>query len=256
VVVVELRQQNVAGPFGLDVAPPDVTPPAVVGVYVQGSAWSELFTYWTVDTETEEGGFAVPATGTSRTVPWTNADTIVVHFSEDVHIGADDLRVTGLHGDYAVVDFSYNRARLAATWRLAAPFRADRVRIQIDGDAPGGVADTSGNLLHGAAGGTAPGDHVRTFNTLPGDVNGDGRVNALDLALVKRRLNIAAGTNANYRPFCDMDGDTRINALDLATVRSKLAATLPPTPAIAAGIMVRRAGTTRDLYGTQPILPP
>jgi hypothetical protein len=227
-------------------------------VFVSGSAWPQAFTSSLAANGLGDGGYAVPAAGAGRALPWTNADTIIVRFSEDVRLQAGDLRVIGVSGRASRYDaFSYDPATFTATWRLASPFRADRVRIEIDGDAPGGVTDAAGNLLYGAAGGTAPGDHVRTFNTLPGDATGDGRVNALDQALVRRRLNSTAAGNAaaRYSAFCDVDGNGRINALDLAVVRFNLTRTLPPAPAIAAGIVVRRAGTTRDLYGTQPILP-
>ena len=65
------------------------------------------------------------------------------------------------------------------------------------------------------------------FGNLVGDT-GDGgasaaRVNALDLAAVKRAL----GTAAPVHSLLDFNRDGRINALDLATVRQNLGRSLP-----------------------------
>ena len=77
-------------------------------------------------------------------------------------------------------------------------------------------------------------DDVFTFGNLVGET-GDGiapawRVNALDLAAVRRALN-AAGTLATPTDF---NRDGRTNALDLAIVKRSLNQPLPPPPAPAA----------------------
>jgi uncharacterized delta-60 repeat protein len=59
-----------------------------------------------------------------------------------------------------------------------------------------------------------------------GDATGDGAVNALDLADVKKRLGRSAGDgvsgNAAYSVFADANADGRIDALDLAVVKRRL----------------------------------
>lgn len=50
----------------------------------------------------------------------------------------------------------------------------------------------------------------------PGDVNGDGTVNAIDAAMVYRA--IAAGTTATQAPQYDVNGDGAINAIDAAMI--------------------------------------
>jgi serine-aspartate repeat-containing protein C/D/E len=235
VVNVAVRQSVSAGSFGLAVGPSDSTPPAVVSVVVRGSAWSPQFTSAFAPRGLGDGGYAVPDSGTPRTLPWANADTIVVRFSEDVRLQRGDLRVIGAGGiAYAWRDFRYDPATFTATWTLAQPFGADRIRLELEGDAPAGVTDAVGNFLFGAAGGTTAGDAVRTFNTLPGDATGDGRTNALDLAFVKRRLNRSAASGAAYSLFADLTGDGRTNALDLAVLRRHLNRRLPPASATAA----------------------
>ena len=61
---------------------------------------------------------------------------------------------------------------------------------------------------------------------LIGDADGGSppRVNALDVAAVKRALNTAAGPDNKL----DFNRDGRINALDVAVVKQNLNRTLPP----------------------------
>jgi hypothetical protein len=71
-------------------------------------------------------------------------------------------------------------------------------------------------------------------NVLSGDATGDGRVNALDLAFIKQRLNRVAtnpGIGAiTYSIFADLTGDGRVNALDLSAARQRLNRALPTEP--------------------------
>jgi len=99
-------------------------------------------------------------------------------------------------------------------------------------------------------------------NVLAGDATRDGRVNGLDLADVKRRLNstTTANTGAGYSPFADVNGDGRINALDLAAVKQRLNTRLPVEPPVSATAasavvpMLRGPSVTRDLFSSAPVL--
>ncbi|HUS57249.1 MAG TPA: dockerin type I repeat-containing protein, partial [Planctomycetota bacterium] len=62
---------------------------------------------------------------------------------------------------------------------------------------------------------TIPGD-VR----LPGDVNGDCKVNVLDLIFIRNRLNASPDTGDNWK--ADVNEDGKINVLDLIFVRNRL----------------------------------
>jgi len=55
---------------------------------------------------------------------------------------------------------------------------------------------------------------------IPGDANGDCRVNILDLIAIRGRLNQSTTTGDNW--IADVTGDGRINILDLILVRTKL----------------------------------
>jgi hypothetical protein len=141
-----------------------------------------------------------------------------------VRVQRDDLTVRGADGkacDFR--SFAYDPVALVATWVLAKPFAADRVRLELDGDAPGGATDAAGNYL-------ADGDVVRTFDILPGDANGDGVVNAIDLAYVKRHLGTSTFDFEGYSILADLNGDGRTNALDVAAIKQRLGRRLPAAP--------------------------
>jgi hypothetical protein len=61
---------------------------------------------------------------------------------------------------------------------------------------------------------------------LYGDVNGDGVVNGLDLALFRSAFGSAAG-DANFLAYLDFTGDGVLNGLDLAQFRTRFGTTLP-----------------------------
>jgi len=56
--------------------------------------------------------------------------------------------------------------------------------------------------------------------SLPGDANGDCKVNILDLIFIRNRLNQDVGTGDNYK--ADVTGDGKINILDLIFSRNHL----------------------------------
>src|SRR3982750_422487 len=79
--------------------------------------------------------------------------------------------------------------------------------------------------------GTAGGDFNFRINVLRGDATGEGVVNALDLADVKRRLGRRPGDGVTgagaYSIFADITADGVVNALDLAAVKQRLGNRLP-----------------------------
>ncbi|HRY70488.1 MAG TPA: choice-of-anchor C family protein [Phycisphaerae bacterium] len=83
-----------------------------------------------------------------------------------------------------------------------------------------GLADADGRPLDGST--------EMCLALLAGDVNGDGRVNVLDMTRIRNNTG-ASLTPANFR--CDVNGDGRINTLDMTVVRNgigKQGATCPP----------------------------
>ena len=64
-----------------------------------------------------------------------------------------------------------------------------------------------------------------------GDVNGDGKVNATDAALVYRYVNGTASLNAEQLLLADVNGDSKINAVDAAMIYRHVNGTLQQFPA-------------------------
>ena len=255
-VTVAVGQNAIGTSFGLAAAPPDATAPTVSGVFVRASTWSQPMASALAAQNLGDGGYAVPQppAAAARTLPWVNLDTIVARFSEDVKVRPESLRVLGARaGAIGVRDFRYDPATATATWRLSRPLGGDRIRVELEGDGGEGITDLAGNRLSNAAG--TAGDDVRTFNALPGDATGDGRVNFQDLLAVRRRLGATPALVRTYNVFCDIDGNGRITAMDLAYVRTNFARTLPQPLAAAAAMPLRRTAPLRDLYSTVEILP-
>jgi hypothetical protein len=260
VITVTVGHSSFGATFGLAAALPDSIPPTVSGAFVRSSAWSPSFLSALAAAGLGSDGYPLiqPSPAVPRPLPWANADSVVLRFSEDVNVQADDLRVTGVRGGaFAVRDFHYDPVTATAAWRLTRPFAADRVVLELDGNAPDGVADLAGNRL---AGGVTTANWIRGFTTLSGDATGDAKVDAADVLTVRRRLATTPASrgigNYGYSVFSDLDGNGRINAIDLWLVRQGVGRTLPPPPAPAAtAAPVRRASTTRGLFSTAPVLP-
>ena len=63
-----------------------------------------------------------------------------------------------------------------------------------------------------------------SFGNLIGDADGNSRINALDVAAVKRAL----GTTPDVTSRFDFNRDGRINALDIAVLKQNLGSLLAP----------------------------
>ncbi|MGB2821826.1 MAG: tandem-95 repeat protein, partial [Phycisphaerae bacterium] len=91
-----------------------------------------------------------------------------------------------------------------------------RYLVQIEG-----VADAAGNLLAG--------DNNRVFSALAGDANGDLRVNACDLSLIKRCGTIQIDGLAEDQARSDINCDGHVNATDLSAAWSLRGANMRKT---------------------------
>jgi ELWxxDGT repeat protein len=138
--------------------------------------------------------------------------------------------------DAGLLHLNYDPATRTATIRPVRPLPDGRYVLSVpDGSA---ITDAAYNPLE-------PRELLRfASRARPGDANGDGRVNALDVLDVRRRLGTAAG-DPGYTFGADVNGDGRINALDLAAVRMRLNTTAPPAPLATATAAV--FGVTRIL---------
>jgi hypothetical protein len=198
-------------------------------------------------------GYPVPdGADQLKYIPWTGGiDRIAIRFDQDVAgvLGQGDLVVRGINTlDHPISGFSYDPATKTGVWTLSTPIKNDNLRLILD-DAH--VAELDGDWVNGAdaypsGDGTLGGDFNFRVNILRGDANQDGRVNALDLGLVKAKLNRTAtnpGEGANgYSVFADVNADGSINALDLGYVKAHPYRPPPIEP-----------GPTSLLFGTNAI---
>ena len=94
------------------------------------------------------------------------------------------------------------------------------------------------------------------LNVLPGDVTRDGAVSAADV--VRVRSGRTAPVGGGYSVFHDVNGSGRVDAVDYALVRSRQGTTLPAPQAPAVGgsslLVPRIAPVRRQLFSTTPIL--
>jgi hypothetical protein len=213
----------------------DTAPPAVVGVYVNGTAWSPTFRQHLANAAVghQQIGYRVPGGPAQRApLPWSNLNELSVTFSEEVSVQQDDLVIRGAGGVLPVASFTSGPG--IGTWRLASPLRAERLTLELKSGGTTGVTDLVNHALDGewadgadfmpSGDGAAGGNFVFRFNVLPGDATRNGSVNAADLAEVRRRFASAvvaggAATSPRYSLFADFDGSGVINALDLLTAR-------------------------------------
>ena len=239
----------------VDPAPPeDTKEPTVEAVFVNSTSWTPQFRAYLeaqnqgstqYGFEADLGEFSGGENLNSHILPWIGINQVSFQFDENVSVQQDDLIITGTSQTaYGVTAFTYDPTTFVATWTLDRPIGNDVLDLRLDGTSEDRITDTAGNPLKGncqdqednsGEGSVAAADQGRDFcqglAVLPGDVTQDGRVNALDLAAVRRRL----GTNtaspnmgrAQYDPIADVTGDGRINALDLAAVRQRFGSRLP-----------------------------
>jgi hypothetical protein len=199
-----------------------------------------------------EVGFGYPVPGgaaQTRSIPWVSGvNAVSIRFDQDMTgiLDQADLSVRGSAGTIATTGYTYDPTTKTGTWTLAAPVTIDKLRLVLsaagiaglDGEWVNPATATPAGDTYPSGDGTAGGDFDFRINVLRGDATGEGRVDAIDLADVKRRLGRRPGDGVTgggaYSIFADMNPDAFINALDLAAVKQRLGNRLPtPDPATA-----------------------
>jgi hypothetical protein len=209
----------------------DTTGPRVTGVFVAGSLWNPLMRDF-IDGGTGglARGYAMP-TGVNQTrvLTWNNIDQIVIQFSEDIanSLNISDIDITGIAGVRAdnstgtipsVLGVSYDSGTFIATVTLKSVLDPSTISFSIDAS---GVTDASGNLLNGewqngvsvqSGDSLNGGNFSYAMHILPGDLNFDGFVNALDQPIISGAPR--GYTNPQYVLARDINGDGVVNTTD------------------------------------------
>jgi hypothetical protein len=227
--------------------------PKVTGVFVRGSAWSQAF----VNPLGSGGlGYALPSgEGQLANLPWINADQIIVKFNEHVSVQQNDLLVQGVNNaSYVTSAFAYDPATFTATWTLAQPLPADKVRIQLSAGGVDPIRNAAGVRLDGdwsdgtsaypSGNGRSGGDFSFRFDVLPGNGDQTGPVNIFDTIKTRNRQFTSAG-DANYSPLYDINGSGDINIFDTVQVRNRQFTALPDgEPVLAAPLASKESDET------------
>ncbi len=134
-------------------------------------------------------------------LPWLGIKTLVVTLNSPAGLAPGDVSLTGKAvASYGPVTISQSGSVYTLT--LAKPITApDRLTLTV--------------------GNAGVNSYSASFSVLPGDVSGDGAVNASDMALVK---NAIGGT---YNQTDDIDGSGTVDITDYNAVRQRVGTKLP-----------------------------
>ena len=163
---------------------------------------------------------------------WANLDMFTLQLSVPVTVAAADLRLSGAGGDYAPAAFIPDSTN--PSWKLHGPLGADRLQLALADTVTDGAGNRlAGAPAGGASGGTGASPLQLRVNVLPGDADRSGAVTLTDQVLTRARFGATVGPSAglgprSYTPFGHFNGDGRIDAINLAVARSRVSARLPP----------------------------
>ena len=225
----------------------DDTLPTIESVRVSSSDWSGGFL--NVVDPVQQLGYPIPSGSDQLTpIPWEGIDQIHVEFSNRVSIDFGDIFIEGLNvSDYTsqIESIDFDDQSLMATIHLDAPLANDRIRLNVFDD----ISDDFGNFLDGdwengvtmgsSGDGVAGGTFSFAINLLPGDVNGNALVDAVDI-LAAQDLRFENVTSENYDSRVDLDGSGLIDSNDLLGVRN-LRFTFLPVSILAAAPAIEDA---------------
>jgi hypothetical protein len=262
-----LESRRLLSGAGGTVAVQSAAPPEVYAVYFGSTEWTPDFR---AHLASKHSGHAVYGFRPSYLMPWVNVNQVTVDFTGfALSVDPDDLRVRGANvSSYPVSSLDFDPVTSVATWTLARPLGADRVIIEVEGDAPNGVRDYDGQFLDEDGGGPG-GDYVSdVFRVLPGARNLGPEVNRFDFGGARnahgRSITNVGSSPYQYDFFTDVTGDGVINVLDSTAIRRRMDTYLPfeePAPSAAGAAAaaatrspLRTRPVSRGLFSSDPIL--
>lgn len=188
----------------------DAVPPQIASVIAASSDWSSEFID-SVDGDGVGNGIGIELATGMDPLPWIGVDRLYIQFTEDVsNIDATTVELQNSDGLVSRT-VSYDAVTFVATIELASPLTFSKLRLAVADT----VTDMTGNALDGDDSGAAGGIFNFRFDVMPGDANGDDRVNGSDLTPFSLAFNSQIG-QPNYNPRANWNGDQRVNGADLS----------------------------------------
>jgi hypothetical protein len=153
-----------------------------------------------------------------RDLPFVDITAIDIVFNENVSVTQGDLALSTLINSgvsYNFTGFSYNQTTHDAKWTLPTAIGVDSLMMALDG-----VYVKPGIYLN---------EFTQKFKVLPGDVNGDGVVNSLDMGVVRNEIvGISPVTVwADLDGTLDNNGNIVVDMNDYNAVKKWLGSSLP-----------------------------
>jgi hypothetical protein len=235
-------------------APEPVAPVKITGVYVKGSGWNATYLARSPFSNVQGAtvGWELPdgpaQLANASNVAWNNVNTITVEFDQPIaqpEAAALQLVRGTASGNQTIVptlDPTLLGDGSVAQWTLPAGFSALERGKYVLSIAADGITNTAGTTIldgdwitgvstfaQGSGDGEAGGTFNFFFNSLVGDLNGDGVMNVSDLSAVRNALTSPLNTplaanSSNYR--LDINGSNSLNSTDLSQTRAQLTSSL------------------------------
>ena len=203
--------------------------PAVSGIFVNGTEWSDLFRD---RLDGIEDGFGIGYELSDEvSLPWINIDQLIVQFDSAIDassVDTSDFTLSGIPGFNAgfltavipTIDSASVGPNNTVVLELSQSLEIAQLTLDVN---------ASGITFDGQAGS----DTSRNFTALPGDTDQDGvNVNGGDLTDVTLRQGgqiFAGGSFLDYDFFSDVDGNGIINGTDLTAIVDRQSSQLAPT---------------------------
>lgn len=219
---------------------PEISPPKVVGVEVDGLSWR-------VD------GYRLPLGSAEQTrpLPFNRVGQIALLFNEPVDFGDEQLVLTDSAGESfelfgPFVDPSSQPGEFKAIWQLEFPLDIGRYELHLgddltDSDDLNFDGEWSDNSSVKSGDGQPGGEFRFAFSILPGDVDGDGTVDILD-AIEMRNLLGVSSTDPAYSARYDIDARGSVDMADVRIAMVRAFDVLPSEPSASAAAVPEPSG--------------
>jgi hypothetical protein len=241
-----------------------VAPVKITGVYVKGTGWNANYLARSPfgNVQGEAVGWELPdgaaQLANASNVAWNNVDTITVEFDQPItqpEAAALQLLRGTTEGNQTIVPTlapTLLGDGSVAQWTLPEGFATLETGKYVLSIAAEGIENAAGTTIldgdwvtgestfaAGSGDGEAGGAFNFFFNSLVGDVNANGTMNALDISAIRNDLTSPLNSplepdSSNYR--LDINGSNGLNSADLSQTRAQLTSafgtTLASLPAV------------------------